>query len=206
MNNPVLSLLQSLINRGLRLDEGLPALLRDVAGRTVLFTVRDTQLRFFIRLQENGILVEEYSDEINPDVFVEGSLADIFAAIFSDKQAALFQHIRVVGDVAVLQSIQKSLTRFSPNWQEPLARVIGRYSTYRLERVLQGLQGQWNSSGKHLLKDAGDYLHYEKQWLPDIRMVEHFCNEVDRLRSDVDRLELHLHRVLENRNAGNDSE
>ncbi len=197
MNTMIQRLLQSLINQCLRLDEELPELLQDIQGRTVLLSVRGSNMRYLLQVHTDGISVRSMPDGYReePDVRIESSLSGIFSLLFDARGAELPGDMRIVGDVTVLQGMKRALSNFSPDWQEPLSRVIGDAATHRAGLLVGGLRKRLHHGGRHLLKDLGNYLHYEKQLLPDAREVERFHSEVDDLRSDVDRLELRLRKL-----------
>ena len=46
-----------------------------------------------------------------------------------------------------------------------------------------------------MLQDAGEYLKYERELLPDRAQVETFMQQVDVVRDDVERLEARVQRL-----------
>ncbi|MBI3774144.1 MAG: SCP2 sterol-binding domain-containing protein [Gammaproteobacteria bacterium] len=81
------------------------------------------------------------------------------------------------------------------DWEEHLSRFTGDVIAHQVGNAARSSQRWAQQSGAALLQDAGEYLKYERELLPDRAQVETFMQHVDVLRDDVERLEARVQRL-----------
>ena len=81
------------------------------------------------------------------------------------------------------------------DWEEHLSRLTGDIIAHQIGNTVRGLFRWGERSAEHLGQDAADYLQEETDILPVPWEVEGFIEEVDTLRSDIDRLEARVKRL-----------
>ena len=202
--------LESALNAYLRLDPDAAAGLGPLAGRTVLLRLEPPGLGLLLtpgadgslRVREEGEGEAQARGDVRgddapvPDVTVEGSpLALMKLARGQGAGTPAAQAVKISGDIHTAQSLQAWLGGIDPDWEELLARVLGDVPAYQAGRLVRSLAAGGRQAGEKLRRDLADYLRYERGELPAPEEVEHFLDEVGRLRDDVERMSARVQRL-----------
>ncbi|MHC8441690.1 MAG: ubiquinone biosynthesis accessory factor UbiJ [Candidatus Eutrophobiaceae bacterium] len=196
------ALLEWFARQLLELDPETLESMRDIYGKRIHIRLRHFAPHILLSPSEEAIGVEFFEQPTSPvlaDVHLTCGVADFLRMVFGEGRAGTGGNVEICGDLHVLHVLQKALSRYSPDWQEPVSKIIGDPLTQCLESGFGALQRQWRSSKKQFLRDVGEYLCYEKRVIVDSRSLREFCAEVDRLRGDVDRLAAHIQLLEEGR-------
>jgi len=110
-----------------------------------------------------------------PQWLTGGSLSDLF---------------RVAGDGLLAADLAHALADF--DWVLALRPYLGDIAASRVDQFLQGLTGWRTQAVESAGRNLAEYAVYEQAMLAEPFAVHEFIAEVDRLREDVDRLEVRL--------------
>ena len=198
----LLNAFESALNAALRLDPYTVQRLGDLAGKVVAVELRGVNLTLFLALQADRIEVRgEHAGAV--DARLSGTpLAFARLGINGDRSALHSGEVQISGDTDLGQQLQDILAAMDIDWEEHLSRFTGDVIAHQVGNAARASQRWAQQSSAALLQDAGEYLQYERELLPDRPQVETFMRQVDVLRDDVERLEARVQR-LQQQNKGN---
>lgn len=193
--------IQQLINKLLLETPDNQAKLQKLNGRIAIFLIKPMNIKLNCLFTEQGIdFMENLYAE--PNVTIEGSPLAFLAMNFSEnKLADIFAgKVKITGDVDTAQRVQALFAALDIDWEEQLSQYTGDPIAHHIGKATRhGL-----SFGKRLLNifqlNTAEYLQEEIKLLPTKIEADDFLNQVDRLRSDLDRLEARMH-LLEDKNT-----
>ena len=194
-----IALLESAVNRLLRLDTGTLAHVAELQGKVIrLRAAGDRPLEIFVLPDESGLRLRHQHDR-EPDVTLTGDIPVIFRfalrRIIPDVVAA--GEVQISGDINLGQRFQRLLEQADIDWEEQAARVLGDVPAHQLGNALRDLGG-WSRQALHTLQqDLGEYLQEESRLLPVRPRVGAFRRSVETLERDLESLEKRLARLRE---------
>jgi ubiquinone biosynthesis protein UbiJ len=186
--------LEQAINRLLDMDPAVCGQLAALHGRTVRIDLSGTGIALNFVVGHDGHLQLLGRIEDEPDATLAGSPFDLLRAGDKSQGAAqLFGgQVRIEGDTRVGQRFSQALADLDIDWEEQLSHITGDIPAHEIGRALRTLLGD----ARRVRQSAGDnlseYLTEEARLLPHRFEIEHFLEDVDTLRDDVDRLEARI--------------
>ena len=185
------------LNRYLADDPVALSSLADLKDRVIALRLREFDLQFFMRLHGGGVQVMAEC-EGEPDARIETSgpaLARAFLQPDSQQELTLSGGIDVDGNVELVQDFLAILrnTDFDP--EEWLAQRIGDVAAYRAGQFLRGVLDFGRSGLENLMQGSNRYLREETGDLVEREETRQWMNDVDDLRSAVDRVEARIQRL-----------
>ena len=184
--------LETAFNQLLRLDPEMPPRLAELAGAVIAIDLEGLGLSVYLQPDAHGVRVlTEYDGE--PTAQISGTPLALARYWRGDKTAA--HTLTMAGDAAVARQFQTLLTQLDIDWEEQLSRIIGDAAAHQLGEFWRGFRHWSRRSSETLLRNGGEYLHYELRALPPRPAVEHFLSAVDALREDADRLAARIARL-----------
>lgn len=196
--------LEQAINTYLALDPNSINKLADIEGKVVELDLQgppNTKLYFIAEL--GRLRVTAYCDEA-PDAVIRATpLALARMALADNAEKSLFGHgVTLLGDTGLATRLQTLLKNADIDWEEHLSHLVGDMAAHQIGRGARDLF----SWGRDVLKTAqmntDEYLHEELRATPLKREVNHFMDDVDRLRADVERAALRVQRLLDRQASG----
>ncbi len=187
---------QKLINDVLQTD---PDLLSDVvamAGKVMAVELIGPDKTIYIMPQKDGIhLQREYEGDVH--VLIKGSpFALLKMARQKDDQPASFDgDVEISGDLALGQHLQQMIKRLDLDWEELLSHKIGDVAAHQVGNFVRSFSTWAKESQESMEQNVGEYLRIESEIVPNRVEIDGFMNDVDDLRSDVDRLEQRIARL-----------
>jgi len=175
------------VNRVLRLDPETLRRLAELEGKTIrldLGTATEA-LTLFVTPAADGLRVRRVFDGA-PDVTLRGDIP-VFARLARTGIAA--GELQISGNIDLGTRFKRILEDIEPDWEEPLARVVGDVAAHQIGRVVRRAVAWGNDSARRLAQDAVEYLQEETRLLAPRVRVEEFLRAVDRLRGDADRMQ-----------------
>jgi ubiquinone biosynthesis protein UbiJ len=85
--------------------------------------------------------------------------------------------------------------RANIDWEEPLSKLFGDSVAHEVGRGVRGLVSWARVASETFSSDLGEYLREERRLTPTQLEVDDFTAHVDRVRDDVERLELRIARL-----------
>ena len=197
--------LERLINKILAQDEETLEALAGLEGKVIGLEFSQTRLRFFLLPGVWGLRIKT-DLEAGPGVWIKGTPANFLKLLRAARAEApgLPADLQIMGDIALAQRFQVILRALDIDLEGPLARLAGDTVAVQISRLASGAGRYLSDSGRSLALNLSEYLRFEIRLLPDDLQVREFCDAVDTLRQDADRLAQRLAR-LEQRAGGGDA-
>ena len=137
--------------------------------------------------------------EGKPNVMISGTLPALARMGLGEKGEGLFEgDVTIVGDAGAAQRFQDALKRMDPDFEGLLARATGDIVARQATVLLQGLWHWSRRTAQDIPRNLGETLSEEWRIIAPPLALAAFCEDVDRLRDDTDRLEARLN-LLERR-------
>lgn len=194
-----LAALEQAINGYLALDPASRGRLAGLAGRVIAIELRGTPLTLHLRGTDAGIqLMGDYDGEV--DTTLSGAPFSLLRMGLGDAREALFKgDVEIRGNVELGQEFKRILDGIDIDWEEHLSHLAGDVVAHQVGTLFRDLKAFIRRGAEVIGRDASDYLRFEKEMLPLKEEVEEFLSGIDTLRSDVDRLEARIKRLVNQR-------
>lgn len=208
---PLLAAMEAGLNQLFAMDPETFAKLSRFRGQIIAFYITDIDQRLYFFPDDQGVqIICHYEGE--PDTIISGSLpafAKMTVAEENEKTRSVFKgEIQISGDMALGQHFQALFQQLDIDWEEHLSRITGDVIAHSLGNVARGLLGFGKKVSTSLGMDVSEYLQYETRDIASGPEIEHFNQQVDSIRNDVDRAEARLLRLEQmlSANAGQTSD
>jgi ubiquinone biosynthesis protein UbiJ len=201
----VLSGLESVINRYLRLDPECGARMATLSGRCIGIELRGLDLQLFIYPGEQGIRLSDQIDgDGEPDTTLHGTpLGMARLGLGKNTEKTLFSgDVSIDGDVETGQAFKAIMDNMDIDWEEQLSKLTGDVIAHQLGRTAKHAGQALRHSRRTLEQDIGEYLQEELRVLPSRIETENFSAAVTRISMDTDRLAARIKRLQTSDNAG----
>lgn len=195
MASALLQPFQDLLDRGIATSTEAGRLCRRLAGRSLRFELQSVPLILQLDADAEGVIVSA-DPAGEADCTLTGlPLAMVRLGLAGDTEVFRDGTIRISGDPVLAQDFQRLLGLARPDWEEELARLMGDVAAHQLGNATRGLVDWGRQAAATLSRDVGEFLTEESRDLPTRFEVEEFLDDVDRLRSDVERAAIRLSRL-----------
>lgn len=192
---PAAAALEQLLNGCLQLAPDAAPVLAQLAGRRV-------RIEVLTPLPEATVLSLWCDGEhlhVDPDPGAGGADAVVRGTPFALARLGTGQiadsGAEFSGDAVVAATLRRLFRDHVPEFEEVLSRLVGDVLAHQFTRTLRPLR-QWQQKAvETVLRDAGEYLQFENRALAPSADVAAFCDAVDGLREDADRLEARIERL-----------
>ncbi|MEJ2060294.1 MAG: SCP2 sterol-binding domain-containing protein [Gammaproteobacteria bacterium] len=188
--------LETALNAWLRVDPEQAAGLGRLEGKVVGLEVRGLGLNLYLFPSARGFQVQgDYTGE--PDCMIRATpLALVRLGVARDTAGSMGgDDVVIEGDSTLGQQLREVLQSIEFDWEEALSKAVGDAAAHQVGRAARDIRQWLQRSGESLRQDVTEYLQEESRGLPTRIEVEHFLDEVDTLRTDVDRLEARIARL-----------
>ncbi len=204
---PLIATIETALNQLFSLDPDTYARLARFKGRIIAFHISDlNQTLYFFPDQQGFQIISHYEGEA--DTTITGSLLAFAKMAVADDHAktrAVFKgDIRITGDIALGQHFQSLFKQLDIDWEEHLSRMTGDVVAHSLGNMARSFFG-WGQHTVHSLSmDVSEYIQYESRDIASAPEIEHFNKQVDQVRSQVDRAEARVNRLLQHLSSSKD--
>ncbi|MCN4144696.1 MAG: SCP2 sterol-binding domain-containing protein [Thiohalomonas sp.] len=196
--NPLMIALLAAMETGLNqlfaMDPDTFAQLARFKGRIVAFHITDIEQMLYFFPDQQGIqIISHYEGEA--DTIISGSIFAFARMAMADekgKTTALFK-----GDIALGQHFQALFKQLDIDWEEHLSHINGDVIAHSLGNMARGFFGWGKQSLDSLTMDLSEYVQYESRDVASGPEINHFNQQIDKIRSDVDRAEARINRLLQ---------
>ena len=184
----MLASLSTLVDQALSADAESRRRLRAMGRRAIRLELLPLPA-FGLRMDDGRLIVE--SSRERSDLVISGHLMAFVRYALSGRPDG----IRLEGESEVAQDFRDFLLALDVDWEELLSRAVGDVPARLMARTLGECRRAARNLSAAAEDNARDYLHEESGLLPSASDLDRFVREVDRLRDDLERLELRLDRV-----------
>jgi ubiquinone biosynthesis protein UbiJ len=166
-------------------------------GKIIALDIVGLGLSLYFLPGSDGIQVSSHY-EGDVDTRLTGSPFGFAQLALVPREDALFKGaVEITGDTETGQQFQDLLANTDWDWEEQLSHLTGDVIARQIGNLAR-LSGKFISDSRHTLEqDVSEYLQEEKHLLPTRSEVDHFLQDADQLRSDVDRLNARIERLLQ---------
>lgn len=187
--------LEQALNAALALDPKTLERLARLQGRIIAIELKGTGIRLVLEPGTGSVrLMGNFDGEV--DTTLRGApFALLRMGIGRTGEGMFSGDVEIDGDVELGQQIQRVFEKLDIDWEEHLSRISGDIIAHQLGNTVRGLFRWGARAADHLGQDTADYLQEETETLPVPWEVEQFVENVDTLRSGVDRIEARVKRL-----------
>ncbi len=195
---PLLAAMEAALNQLFAMDPESFARLADFKGRIIAFHITDMdQWLYFFPDKQGMQIISHYEGE--PDTVISGSLlafAKMALAEDQEKTRSVFKgDIKITGDMALGQHFQALFQQLDIDWEEHLSHITGDVLAHSLGNVARGVLDFGKQLFNSLGMDVSEYLQYETRDIASGPEIQHFNQQVDTIRNDVERAEARIKRL-----------
>ncbi|MCH8176785.1 MAG: SCP2 sterol-binding domain-containing protein [Proteobacteria bacterium] len=196
--NTLLAVAEIGSNRLLSFDQRVLKRCRALEGHCVAIHLTDLDLKLYCHPGSWGISLSQTEPAKPVEATISGRLFALFnLAQQEDKiSTSIQERVRINGDAAVAQQMQKIFTELEIDWEEVLSDYTGDVLAYQIHQRARGLGNWLRQSAESLLQTSSEYLTEEAHLSPTQVEFERFQQRVTELKHDVDRAEARLRRLL----------
>lgn len=199
----VLSLAASVLNRLAELDPELAAGVADLEGARVLLRFTSPAIEVQVRVSDGRFQLEEGVSH-EPDVVISGTANEFLTFVRARRagQPTPSGLVRISGDLAVAERMQRLLAGAGVDWEGLLAGVIGDVPTHWVSGLVRQSGRFADARLRSLAVDLREYLLYEAELVPTREAFVAHVKELRDLRAALDRAEARLDLLTSGRTGG----
>jgi ubiquinone biosynthesis protein UbiJ len=194
--------LQAIVNRVLELDPELAEGLAELEGAVLEAHVQGVDKRFQLHPSATGVGVvlvdgDGQQSAVVPDVTISGPPFTLLRLLGSlgSVDGVLPPDVSVSGELQLVQRLTRLAKRANIDWEEPLSKLFGDSVAHEIGRGVRGFVSWTRAASETISSDMGEYLREERRLAPTRLEVDDFATHVDRVRDDVERLEVRIARL-----------
>ena len=171
---------------------------RKLEGSCIAIHLTDLDLKLYCHPGSWGIRLSQTEPARPVDATIAGRLFALLSlAQEEDKVSTSIQEsVRINGDAAVAQQMQKIFTELEIDWEEILSSYTGDVLAYQIHQKVRGLGNWLCQSGESILQTSSEYLTEEAQLSPTQVEFERFQQSVTKLKHDVERTEARIRHLF----------
>ncbi len=188
--------IETLINQVLQLDPDAQARLEPLNGKLIKFELLDLKQSIFFKIDEQYIIVKDTFEQ-EPNAELKGNSLSFFNLALSEQQDPLFKgEVLFSGEIQTAQKFQTFFEHLDIDWEEHLSKYTGDIVAHELFKAGKSFHG-WAMETLNTAKlNMSEYLRFEAKATPASIELENFYDDVADLKSDVDRLEQRINRLV----------
>lgn len=190
--------LESAANAWMGLDPDNRARMAALEGRCIGIDFTGLNLQLYLYPGEHGLRIGG-THEGSADTVLHGSplaLARLGLGGGGVGKPLFTGEVTITGDVETGQAFKAILDAMDIDWEEHVARLTGDTFAHQVGNVARRAGRAFRHGRLSLERDIGDYLREELRLLPARIELQNFATDVDRLRTDTDRLEARIRRLI----------
>jgi ubiquinone biosynthesis protein UbiJ len=181
------SVLETLLNQALRLDEHQAQAFEPLHDRVIQLNLLDLRQTLFILFTEYGVQVQTHLQG-EADAAIDTQID----ALLQLKSTGTLKKAVVQGDTALAEAFIRALASLEIDWEEHLSHYTGDLIAFKIGHGLRTLLDT-KEAIKHQAGDTlKEYLLFEINALPTRSQVTRFSQQVGQTQSAVDALEARL--------------
>jgi ubiquinone biosynthesis protein UbiJ len=195
----LMSALETALNKFLALNQNSGAFLAPLAGKIIAVTITPFNETIYLCPSFDSIQILDYTQD-QPDTQLTGSIFALgLMGLSSKPMRSIFSgEVKIEGDMNTGRKFQELFAKLDINLEQQLARYTGDNIARNISQFFRAGQNWSKESIETFSLNASEFLQEETRDLPAGPEVDIFYSQVDKLRTDFDRLQSRVQR-LENR-------
>ena len=193
----LISALESGFNAYLGLDEQLEQLLAPMVGKVLAIHITPFNETLYLCPAHDRIqFLENYQGDV--DTRLSGSLSALgLMGLSATPMRALFKgEVRIEGDTLLAQKLQRMFEKLDIDLEAKLARYSSDSFAQRVSTFLRGGRDWTQHTMTSFRLNLEEFLQEETRDLPAKAEAELVFQEIDVFRSDLDRLNARIERLI----------
>ena len=103
--------------------------------------------------------------------------------------------VQVSGDADLARRLQRMAERFDPDWQQPFVSVFGEIAGVQIAQAVAAALREAKAASRGAAESTAEFLTEESRDVVAKAEVHAFCDDVDALRDDAERLAARVQRL-----------
>lgn len=190
---PVLIGAQTVINRLLLLDPESHASASGLEGKVIKVEVNGPEIEIYLMFLHDGVELSRFYDD-EPDVTLSGSVFALMS-LLRNSESLFDGTVNVAGDTSTARRLKQIMDAMDVDWEEHLSGVVGDGASHQLFRIAGGFRQLLEQGTESLRSGTGDFLRGRAGVAVSEEEVRGFCQSVDAIRNDVERVEARIARL-----------
>lgn len=192
-----LTALAGLINQALALDNLSQQRLIQLANKKLRIECTDPVIRVDIAITDNGTIELYPSNNDAVNAHLSGPLSAFIQLLASDDKASAMINsgLQLKGNSQLLLELEAILHKTDLDWEYHLSRLVGDLPAHLIGRLGRHSQQWLGKTGPVFMRHLQEFVLEEAQLSPRRDEVEHFIDEVQKLKLRTERLEARLLRL-----------
>lgn len=194
----LISVLESALNKYILLDKNASLMLTPLAGKVIAINVQPFDETIYLCPSKDSIqLLDQFPGQ--PDTILTGSLSTLgLMGLSATPMRALFSgEVKIEGDIHAGQQFQELFAKLDIDLEQQVAQFTGDTIAHNISQLFRAGRDWSKESIETLRLNAAEFLQEETRDLPAKAEMDIFCQQVDDLRTDFDRLQSRLARLDE---------
>lgn len=189
-----LAVLEDMLNKALDLDPATRLQLNQHIGRSILVNVQFPHLSILVFLDEGKVRLTPAEDHLSHEAnaTVTASSFDLIKQALNKEQVISQSGLQIEGDVFFLHELQKISHQIDIDWEFGLSQFVGDISASQIGQGVRSLFDFAKQAANAFLNNSSQFLREDAQILPKKWQVDDYIEEVQELRSDIERLEARI--------------
>ncbi len=192
----LLTILETVINRALQADTDALAKIGALENQVIEVCCDDWRMHFYITPTSRGLhFHSNYSGQVNTTI--RGTLNNFLHIFISGGNTkALFHYpIDIEGNTHTIEVLRDAFKNLTIDFEEKLSHYLGDGVAHKLCFHLKNTKDVIKDSGKKMLSQTKEYLHYESKNGISKKQADQFYADIAKLRDDVDRAEARMNQL-----------
>lgn len=192
----LIGVLESALNKYLSLDQNSSLILTPLVGKVIAINVQPFNETIFLCPNKDAIqLLDQFPDQ--PDTLLTGSLTALgLMGISSKPMRAIFSgEVKIEGDIHTGQKFQELFAKLDIDLEQQVAQLTGQTIAHNISQIFRSGRDWSKESFETFQLNTAEFLQEESRDLPAKAEMDIFCQQVDELRTDFDRLQSRLARL-----------
>jgi ubiquinone biosynthesis protein UbiJ len=162
---------------------------KELEGKIISMKIKDTEHHINFIMTENKL--RTYNNTDDHDVQITASLLTFTSLIKNNPEDAVRDGLlNFQGDIGIGQKFQQLMRYTKPDLEEELSFLVGDMAAHSIGSVNSKIS-HWIKDSKNVIEqNISEYLQEEQKILPSQYEFNKFQTAVNKLRDDVDRIEI----------------
>ena len=192
----LMSALETALNKYLALDQNSRIFLTPLVSKIIAVTITPFNETIFLCPTADSIqLLDQYPDQ--PDTCLTGSFFTLgLMGLSSKPMRSIFSgEVKIEGDMSTGRKFQELFAKLDINLEQQLALYTGDSIAHNISQFFRTGR-EWSKGSIETFRlNASEFLQEETRDLPAGPEVDIFYAQVDKLRTDFDRLQSRIERL-----------
>lgn len=192
----LIGVLETALNKYLSLDKNSGLMLAPLAGKVIAVNIQPFNETIYLCPSTDSIqLLDQFPDP--PNTLLTGSLLALgLMGLNASPMRAIFSgEVKIEGDIHAGQKFQELFAKLNINLEQQLAPITGELVAHNISQLFRAGRDWSKESTETFRLNTIEFLQEETRNLPANVEMDIFCQQVDVLRTDFDRLESRMARL-----------